>query len=364
MNELLLNLSMLGEKSTGLGVYAINCKNELEKNFYCKILGSVFSGENVIKSPSNIRINGSKYASIKRILYSSLFYPKNLGFIYTPTHHGIIGYENQVITIHDLICIHYPKQHRNQYLYFKYVLPKIIKKCKAIFTVSYETKKEICNYYHLSNDFIHVIPNALSPKKKIEKIMYKTKKKELIEEQPYLLTVGAGYPHKNIHELIQNHKCWKNDYFLKIVSAKGEYERYLKKIVSENGLKEKVEFLGYVTRQELEKLYQNCSALVYPSLWEGFGIPPLEALSYGKPIILSDIPVFHEIFEKVAIYVKINNVKSWEYAFQKLQNRKKEEQIDIGKEILKKYNWENNGKKMREIFLYLEPRLKGAVKDV
>lgn len=357
METLTLNLSMLGKQNTGLGVYAINCKNELEKRFFCKTISSVDADKNTIPSPKSIRINGSQYASLKRLLYSTLLYPKNIGFVYTPTHHGFIGYEKQVITIHDLICMHYPNQHKNQYLYFKYIVPLVLKKCKGVFTVSYTTKKEICRYYHLSEDFVHVIPNAILNSVSREKTPEQEKKRR------YLLVVGAGYQHKNIHELIKRHKYWKEKYLLKIVSENGEYGRYLKNLVYKEKLEGKVEFIGFVDRKKLEILYQYCDALVYPSLWEGFGIPPLEAISYRKPVILSDIPVFHEIFQEAAIYVKPSDNESWMQAFSFLENQKEiENKMKKGENVLKKYSWKENGEKIRDILISIEPGLKDVLK--
>lgn len=361
MNRLILNLSMIGKESTGLSVYAMNCTREIERSFKCTMISSIYQGKSIISSPVDIRIGASKYASLKRLFYSKFLYPKGLEFIYTPTHHGFLGHQNQVVTIHDLICIHYPNQHKSQYYYFKYILPHIIKKCKGIFTVSYTVKKDICKYYHLSEDFVQIISNAISE----EIVKIDEKNNEVKEnEKPYLLVVGAGYPHKNIHELLKMHKYWYGKYTLKIVSHKGEYGRYLESIVREENLEEKVEFLGIVSRNRLVELYRNCNALVYPSLLEGFGIPPLEALLYKKPIILSDIEVFREVFEDAGIYIKVQNSKSWKNAFEILQKKDViQQKIERGNRILKKYNWKENGEKLREILLYLEPGLKGALKN-
>ena len=252
-------------------------------------------------------------------------------------------------------------RHKSQHFYFKYILPYIIKKCKAVFTVSYTVKRDICRYYHVSDDFVQVIPNAISDN--VIKINEKTRASRE-NKAPYLLVVGAGYPHKNIHELLKMYKYWYKNYALKIVSHRGEYGRYLERIVREENLEKKVRFLGGVSKERLVYLYKNCDALVYPSLLEGFGIPPLEALLYKKPIILSDISVFREVFEDAGIYIKFQDAESWEDAFKILRNKDVlQKKIENGNKVLEKYNWKENGKKLRDVLLHLEPGLKGALKD-
>lgn len=348
MEKITLNMSMIGEKNTGLGVYALNCRRELKKIFKCKeILSNLklpdVDIKNTIISPKNITLGYSKWASLNRLIYSKkLSLRSDLGFVYTPTQHGLIGYKNQVITIHDLICIHKPEQHKIQYWYFKYILPRIIKDCKAIFTVSNTAKRDICSYYHVSEDFVYVIPNALEDNSIIEDT----------RDDGYLLVVGAAYEHKNIHELINNDKHWKDRYKLKIVSAKGSYGDYLKSLVKQRNLEDIVEIKGFVSDRELDELYRNCSALVYPSLWEGFGIPPMEAMRYQKPVILSNIDVFREIFEDAAVYINIGDCLSWKNAFVNLDNVSIN-LLDREKKILKKYSWGKNNIYLNKIICSL-----------
>jgi protein rfbU len=348
MEKITLNMSMIGEKNTGLGVYALNCRRELKNIFECKeILSNLnlpnIDMKNTIISPKNITLGYSKWASLNRLIYSKkIALRSDLGFVYTPTQHGLIGYKNQVITIHDLICIHKPEQHKIQYWYFKYILPHIIKDCKAIFTVSNTAKRDICSYYHVSEDFVYVIPNALEDNSIIEDT----------RDEGYLLVVGAAYEHKNIHELINNDKYWKDRYKLKIVSAKGSYGDYLKSLVKQRKLEDIVEIKGFVSDKELDELYRNCSALVYPSLWEGFGIPPLEAMRYQKPVILSNIDVFKEIFEDVAIYINIGDNLSWKNAFNILSdNLLIRNLLDREKDILIKYSWKSNRKFLKNLLI-------------
>jgi len=86
------------------------------------------------------------------------------------------------------------------------------------------------------------------------------------------------------------------------------------------GLTDRVEFIDYVNERQLVVFYQQAAALVYPSLIEGFGIPPLEAMACGVPVIVSDIPIFREIYGDVPIYVNLGSPDSWALAFKQLAN--------------------------------------------
>ncbi|MCR5756873.1 MAG: glycosyltransferase family 4 protein [Selenomonas sp.] len=359
-DKLTINLSMFSEKYTGMGIYAMHCRKILKESFWCdEILADGMNLEtlesssgNVIRSPRYITTGYSSTAALYRLFYQKYLATKDLGIVYTPTHHGLIGYKKQIVTIHDLISLRYPKQHFAQYLYFKKILPLIIKDCRGIITVSKTTKLDVCKEYKLSDDFVSVVPNALENNEYI----YADKN---LDDRGYLLVIGASYPHKNIHELLKMHFLWRNRWNLKIVSSNGSYKTRLKEIINENGLNDSVTIEGYVSNERIDDLYMHCSALVYPSKWEGFGIPPLEAMRYRKPIILSQIDIFKEVFEDSAIYVDIGNKESWKNAFDTLKDDK---MIDEYKakylKILKKYSWNSNKEILAEYLCGVFPELK------
>lgn len=307
--------------------------------------------EKTIFAPYNITTGYSKTASLRRLYYLwQLPHKHDLGFVYNPTHHGILGYKNQLITIHDLIAIHYPEQHKMQYWYFKYIVPRLIKNCKGIVAVSETTKDDICQYYNVSPAFVYVVPNAMDNNTFI---------KDRCEDKGFLLCVGAAYQHKNVHELLSNYKLWIDKYRLVIASAKGAYRECLERIIKECNLEDHVELYGYVSDEKLAQLYRNCSALVYPSKWEGFGIPPLEAMRYRKPIILSDIKIFREIYGDAVIYVTLGSPDSWKKALQRLYSVN--EAIDFKckyREVLDRYSWTSNEKKIQKIIESVVPTVK------
>ncbi len=131
--------------------------------------------------------------------------------------------------------------------------------------------------------------------------------------------VGATWRHKNAHELIANADLWVDRYQLKILAGKSAYAQELRELVRVVGSGD-IEFVEYVADDELVSLYQNAAALVYPSVMEGFGIPPLEAAACGTPVIVSDVEVFREIYADFPIYVKLGDRNSWRLAFHELED--------------------------------------------
>jgi glycosyltransferase involved in cell wall biosynthesis len=356
-----INLSMIGRNITGLGVYSLRCTEYLDDAFNCSIISNYYKsdqGNEIIAPIGEIELgNVNKITYLKRMFYLNIIFPRRDSFIYTPTHHGVFGVKRQIITIHDLIPIHHPQQHKLQYLYFKYYLPSLVKQCKAIFTVSQTAKEDICKYYKVDMRKVLVVPNGVDTK------MF-TPQKEMKCIAPYLLVVGAAYPHKNIHELLNNWQVWKGKYKLKIASARGKYGEYLKKIVAQYKLEQDVEFLGYVTQEQLIKLYQDCKALVFPSLWEGFGLPPIEALACDRPVIVSDIPVHKEILQDAAIYITLGKRDTWEEAFAMLDdNQQIESKLKLAPKIIKQYNWDRTGEILINSLLQVEPSLIDSLKN-
>lgn len=346
--KLLVNMSSIGQQLTGLGVYSEKCAECLEQNFPVHILTSFYKPLNsseVIKSPKEISIKNNKYSAILRLIYSFSGLFKRDYYVYNPTHSGFFFIKNQILTIHDLICINYPAQHKFQYLYFKYFIPLLIHSSNAIFTVSNSSKAELLNHYgtYLKEKKINVVYNGvdLDVFNPINPCLIKNSQ-GLNSSQKFLLAVGAAFSHKNLHEILENHHLWSDTCILKIVGSSGDYKKFLFEYAEKLGILSSVEFLGYVEISELVNLYRSCEALIYPSLCEGFGIPPLEAMACGAPVIVSDLDVHKEILSSVPLYITPSNKESWAAAFLTLFNERStiESKIAYGLEHVKSFTWE------------------------
>lgn len=257
---------------------------------------------------------------------------------------GPVFRKNHISTIHDLAFIVNPAWYSRTYtLYYKLMTPILVRNAKKIITVSNYSKKEISRIYPIVSDKIHVIYNALSDK-------FKTCETEEVAtiDEDYVLAVSSMDPRKNFPRLVDAFMQLENlPYKLYIIGGKPnnfgdmKFSKYRE---------DKVKFLGYVSDNELVEYYKKASLFVYPSLFEGFGIPPLEAMSQGTPVLLSDIEVLREVCGDVAFYCNpydINDIaEKIEYI---LSN--KSEVIDKRKgysALLSKYSWDESAEKLLE----------------
>ena len=230
------------------------------------------------------------------------------------THHVLPLLGRQIVTVHDLRP-YYHSDNWVQRINFHHLLPRALRRCDGVLTVSEASRDLLVSIYGIDPEKIHVVPNV------IDSEIFRAKLDGLDNPtDPYLLTVGSSWEHKNVEELIRMEEYWRDKYRLKIVGSEGHYMEKLMKLTAAVGLEDRIRFLTRVTADELLKLYQDCSALIYPSLMEGFGIPPLEAMACGRPVIVSDIQVFHELYGEAPVYVNLGDKESWRKAFAILES--------------------------------------------
>jgi glycosyltransferase involved in cell wall biosynthesis len=358
--ELVVNLSMLGAKPTGLGVYSEHCARGIAERFNVKLIagaGKLPPGEVILQAPESVAIGGGKLAAIRRQLWMRSLTIDENQLMYSPTHHGLPNINGQIITIHDLICLRFPSQHIPQYLFFRFGLPRLLKKCRAVFTVSETTKQDVASQYAYPLEKIYVVPNGVDASAFSPDPTAKPK-------EPFLLMVGARYSHKNVDEVLDHAHLWSDRFKLIVTSCGGDYKARLLQKVAELGIGDRVEFSDYLSRDQLIKLYQGCSALLYPSKWEGFGIPPLEALACGSPVIASDIPVHREVLGNAAFFVQLGNASSWAEALEAVQSEKEvTDKLNNSREILQRFTWDNAVDALERSLLKVEPRLAESKRD-
>jgi glycosyltransferase involved in cell wall biosynthesis len=350
--KLIINLSMLGDKPTGLGVYSLSCARIANK-FKTSVIGRAPANvevDTVVPSPESIGIGGGKLAAIKRQLWMRKLTFDRGALVYSPTHHGLPNQENQIITIHDMICLRFPMQHLPQFIFFRYFMPRLLNKCRAVFAVSETTRKDIIKTYNYPEGKVYVVPNSVDTSRFVPG--------QLDTQAPYLLMVGAHYSHKNVDEVLHMCELWRHKYRLVVTSCGGKYRKSLDVLIDHLNISDCIEFHDYVADDELLRLYQGCTALVYPSKWEGFGIPPLEALACGRPVIASDIEIHREVLGDAALFVKLGNKTSWREVFLALEDEARIESIvKMGQIRLAHYSPQNSLKALEASLSAEEPKL-------
>jgi glycosyltransferase involved in cell wall biosynthesis len=120
--------------------------------------------------------------------------------------------------------------------------------------------------------------------------------------QPYVLCVSTLHPHKNLDRLIRAYARRKRDWRLVIAGMRGFFAEALDRLIRELGLVDSVELTGWIPREELLQFYGRAQAFVYPSTFEGFGMPVLEAMAAGIPVACADIPPLREVAGEAALF--------------------------------------------------------------
>lgn len=244
-----------------------------------------------------------------------------------------------ISTIHDIIPLKYPEYYKSSFIkniYFKLMFNACGFLSNKVLTVSNYTKKDLVEYLKIPEEKITVIYNSYN------KASYQQKNKSENNHKYMLFFVGTNFRHKNIHVVIEAIKILKEkgiDVFFNIAGAKKDYTEFIQSLIDKLQLNDSVKIWGKVSEQELEELYGSSDCYVFPSLVEGFGIPLLEAMDWGLPVISSNKTVMPEIVGDAGILIEPtaeNFAKSIELLINNPDLAK--EYVNKGYERLKKFS--------------------------
>ncbi|OGH42343.1 MAG: hypothetical protein A3H79_01155 [Candidatus Levybacteria bacterium RIFCSPLOWO2_02_FULL_36_8b] len=277
---------------------------------------------------------------------------------FSPTHYlPILPPKNSASSILDVSYLRFPELFKRSDLQQLTIWTKFsIKKAKKIFTISQASKDDIIKEYGVSEEKVVVTyPGIKSeiriPKSEINSKFTMQNSKVLKEKYgisgDYILFVGTLQPRKNIVKLVEAFsRLRKKDIKLIVVGTKGwQYEEILQAPKKFN-IQNKVKFLDNVTDEDLPAFYKNALCFVLPSLYEGFGLPVLEAMRYGCPVLTSNASSLPEAGGDAAIYVDpldVNDItKNLELIINNEKLRKK--LVEKGYEQVKKFSWEKTAR--------------------
>lgn len=250
---------------------------------------------------------------------------------------GPIFYKNHIATIHDLSFFRNPQWFSWYYAFFyKKMTPLVAKNALHLLTVSEFSKTEIVDILKIEPAKISILYNALSSIFKVNQSLIVNKKEK------YFLAVASLDPRKNLERLVKAfEKLSLPDYKLLVVGGNN-------KVFGKIGVLESstVKCLGRVSDEELVLYYKKAALFVYPSLYEGFGIPPLEAMSLGCPVLVSDITVCKEVCEDAVYYCNPYNVDDISNKMIASINNFEETKKNVlkGFKQVNKFSWLNSAK--------------------
>ena len=340
MKKIYINGRFLTQNITGVQRYAIEIVKAIDKYLNDNRLNGEYKFE--IVCPKNIKqelvlrnINIKQIGKLKGHLWEQIELPLYVKdkFLFNFCNCAPLIKKNQMLVIHDAAVSAMPNSYSFLFkVWYKFMFYILGQRLNKIFTVSNFSKRELNKYFSIDLNKIEVVYSAydhIINIKPDESIFQKIN----IKKKNYVLAVSSLNPSKNFKLILETAKSMPEVNF---IIAGGSNSNVFKA----QGFKitKNMKFIGYVTDEELVALYKYASCFVYPSLYEGFGLPPLEAIYFNCPVIVSDIDVFKEIYGNNVLYCDKNKVSSLKEKILYLYNNKN---AISNEQILNKYKWNN-----------------------
>jgi len=267
--------------------------------------------------------------------------------------------------VHDLIPLRFPKPNSPLTPYFRYYIPQILTQAQHILCNSTATARDITDFYHipaakitpipLAYDANHFRPLCAPLRQPLRPSAFpKQPHPATSAPNPYFLYIGRHDPYKNLHQLINAFAKLPNggDYELWIAgSSDKRYTPKLQAQANHLGLSHQVKFLNYVPYNQLPILLNNAIALIFPSLWEGFGLPVLEAMACGTPVITSNLSALPEVAGDAAILVNPYNTSELAAAMYSIatDNQLRSRLSTLGLQRARQFSWAKTGQQTVEV---------------
>ena len=263
-----------------------------------------------------------------------------------------------VLTIHDLSVLLYPQTHEKRFVRrSRLMLPLMSRTATLIVTPSESVRREVCEHLRVAPDNVIAVPEAARRVFRQMSLEETTRtRKQFGVESEFLLFVGTIEPRKNLLTLVRALAEILRTTPLRpqlvIAGKKGWLSDDLFAYIEESEAADRILFTGYVTDEELRALYSSCRAFVYPSLYEGFGLPPLEAMACGAPVIASDIGSIREAVGSGARLVDPTDVDALARGIVRLLEDDGERQhlSSAGLRHAAKFSWERTARSIREVY--------------
>ncbi len=354
-----------GPKAKGLGRYTERLIENLLKidkqNSYVLFLRpdnyNLFAASERIKK---VRADYLWYTVKEQLFFPFRIYREKLDLMHFPHFNvPILYWRKYIVTIHDLIITHFPSRRATtlgpmlyffKQLAYRFVAWLAVKKAQRIITVSEYSKNEIIKHFSVAPDKVLVTYEAANPLCALvdQKHSSAVLAKHSINK-PFILYVGNAHPHKNLERLIKAFeiliKSQHHDFLLVLAGGKDYFYQRLEKETKANYaefISQRIVFPGFIPDQELAIFYREAEIYVFPSLYEGFGLPPLEAMTCGLPVASSSASCLPEILKNAVVYFDPENEKDIAEKISLLINNqpKKQELREKGFQLTKQYSWQ------------------------
>jgi len=331
--KILIDFTQIPLKKVGVGVYAMSLLREINKirpsqEYYVVVLNDDLEVIELLEESKFFKIiylNKIFRRLIFRFTFEQIFLPllvfKNRIDVIHSLHYSfpILPMKaKKVVTLHDMTFFLYPEFHKKLNLwFFTKMIKRSIRHCEKIICVSEATKADVFKILDVKKKYTDkfvVAPLGTDFRMPIQydKESFNILNKHNLVANKFLLFIGTIEPRKNIKSILLAYSKLPNvnsDYSLVIVGKKGWHYDEVYKTLEDLQLGNKIIFTDFVTENEKNVLLSNCYLFLYPSFYEGFGIPVLEAMSFGIPTITSNISSMPEVAGDAAILINPHSVE-------------------------------------------------------
>lgn len=353
-NSLLINLAVIFDHPTGIATYAQNIIHSLSSLKPTLLSAQKFDSFPCHAIPENMTPAQGSKGHLKRLFWTQFQLPQiykqlQADLIYSPIPEAPLHSNcRYVVMCHDLIPLRFPRLTSPLTNYFRYVVPSVLKQAEHIICNSTATAKDIVDFYGI-------------PAKKITSILlgydtdnfYPRKISTPPLTNPYFLYLGRQDPYKNLAGLISSFAAIPDqDYYLAIAgSTDPRFTPKLQHLARELGVANRIIWLDYLDYQELPLIISGAIALVFPTLWEGFGLPVLEAMACGTPVITSNLASLPEITGDAAVLINPYNADETTIAMIEIaknpEMRSQLSQLSI--QQAQKFSWAKTGAATKQV---------------
>jgi glycosyltransferase involved in cell wall biosynthesis len=312
-SKIIINASHLGERLNGIGSYILNLLRQwtvLTSNFRFDVYLHEGAEPHVatLSFPENFSVHwiSSRFFpdrdNLRRLLFSNLLaVARRRDVVFNPSQLEMTFFgARQIVTVHDLIPLLVDsRSQRRQHYFFRILVPRGLAKAAAIITGSRATQEALCSHYGVAPEKVRVIPHG------VRSFSGTNKGQPAGRNRKYILFAGRLVPYRNIEGIIGAFVSIQDRIEHDLVLAGEVFYDF--KVAEAN---DRIVVPGYVSDEELLALYRGASAFIFPSLGEGFGLPPLEAMACGCPVVASREASLPEVCQSAAVWVDPRSVES------------------------------------------------------